>query len=260
MDALLKQIDAISLDDVDVNQRVDRALVEKKVAEKFQAKGISYKKGSDRFTLEHWKELDELAQKHNKLSPGEDVFDVVKPFFDKNGYSLLDVKQTAKANKADLPLGYKGDMRTWRGVVLALLAIASNKTSAGSSAAVAGKDHGTELMSELAPPSPTPASAKSAQPASSGDSAQTGDAEGSEDSTEESDSEDEDIEVIERPMTTDEMLQKLKVRGVVHGQDPKKVARVVDIEKALKVQKVEFDPKLKKEEKTRLLYDAMCSV
>ena len=50
------------------------------------------------------------------------------------------------------------------------------------------------------------------------------------------------------------MLQKLKLQGVVHGQDPKKVARVADLEKALNVQKkVEFDPKLKKEDSLPLV-------
>lgn len=261
MDALIKQIEQgiqhLNVDSVD--HRVDRAQFEKKIADCFSAKGITYKKGSDRFTPEHWKELNELAQKHQAL-PEPQLTKVVKTWLQEKDYTFHDVRQTIKENNADIPSGAKKDGRSFAGAVPALLAIASNMSSAGSSAAIAGKDHGKEVMSKLAPASPTPASAKSAQPASSGDSAQMGDAEGSKDSEESSDSEEEDIEVIERPLTTDEMLQRLKLHGVVHGQDPKKVARVVDIEKALMVQKVEFDPKLKKEEKTRLLYDAMCNV
>lgn len=258
IETIVKQIEQgiqhLNVDDVD--HRVDRAPFEKRIADAFIRKGITYKKGSNRFTPEHWNLLNELAQKHKEPERTK----VVKTWLQEKSYTFHDVKQTIKEYEADIPSEAKGDGRSFVGAVPALLVIASNMSSAGSSAAIAGKDHGKEVMSKLAPASPTPASTKSAQPASSGDSAKTADAEGLEDSQKSSDSEEEDIEVIKRPLTTDEMLQKLKLQGVVHGQDPKKVARVVDIESALKVQKVEFDLKLKKDEKIRLLYDAMCSV
>lgn len=107
-------------------------------------------------------------------------------------------------------------------------------------------------MSKMTPSSPERTSTRSAQPTSSNDSAQT---EGSAEFDES-----EDIEEIERPLSPGEMLQRLKLKVVVHGQDPQKSARVVDITNALKEQKVEFDAKLKKDEKIKLLYEHMCNV
>ena len=127
MDALLKQTEQgiKRLDVNDVDHRVDRAVVEKKIADCFNAKGIVYKKGSDRFTPEHWNQLNELAEKHQKL-PEHELIPIVKKFLQENGYTFHDVRQTLKENKADLPSGPKRDGRSFAGAVPALLAIAFN--------------------------------------------------------------------------------------------------------------------------------------
>ena len=252
MDALLKQIEQgiKGLDVNDIDHRVDRAVFEKKIADCFSAKGIVYKKGSDRFTHEHWDQLNELAEEHKHL-PEPQLINKVEKFLKKNGYTFHDVRQTNKERKADIPSGPKRDGRSFAGAVPALLAIASTQSSAGSASAMAVEDHGKEVMSKMTPSSPERISRRSAQPASSNESAQT---EGSAEPNET-----EDIEVIER-LSTDEMLQRLKLKGVVHGQDLTKPARVIDITNALKKQKVEFDAKLKKDEKIKLLYEHMCNV
>lgn len=253
MNALLKQIEQgiKGLDVNDVDHRVDRAVFEKKIADWFNAKGIVYKKGSDRFTPAHWNQLNELAEKHQQLSEPE-LIKIVKNFLQENAYTFHDVRQTIKENKTDIPSGPKRDGRSFAGAVPALLAIASNVSSAGSADAMAVEDDGREVISKMTPSSPERTSRRSAQPASSNDSAQT---EGSAQPEEP-----QDIEVIERPLATDEMLQRLKLKGVVHGQDPKKPARVVDITNALKEHKVEHDAKLKRDDKIKLLYDIMYNV
>ena len=260
---------------------VHRDQVKKELAQNFSAANISFKRGPDKFSPEDWIQLHALLVRHKDL-PEAKRGDIAANWLRDHGILFNDLKQTVKEHQGlvspgDLN-GMTKDRRTFAGLLCFLQLIAKSKSGSSSLGAVAAQDTDTEITSK-APATPKPAGMSSVQPSSSNDSTQTEDEydenerlmmskalstskPASNGSVQASSSNNRaqadhggEIEKVERALTLDKILKRLKDLGVTHEQDPKKVARVIDIEKAMMELEISFNPKLDKRSKAQLLYD-----
>ena len=220
---------------------VDRDQVEKQLAQKSSAANISFKRGPDKLSPEDWTQLHALLVRHKDL-PEAKRGDITATWLRDHGISFNDLKQTVKKHQGLVSPGdvdgMTKDRRTFAGLLRFLQLIAKSKSGPRSLGAVAVHNKDTDITSK-GPATPKPAGKISVQHSSSSNSTQTEDG----------------YAEIERPLTLNTMLKRLKDLGVTHEQDPKKVARIIDIEKALKELEISFNPKLDKRSKAQLLYD-----